>query len=123
MSSLSLLSSDRSGRNSLHLEGGEIMLNKISGAFRKGVNEKMTFFFNLLGMEIGKTEKAAINLRNKMAHGKRDYQKEETIFDDIVLTRVYQVLFNRIVLKLLGYQGYYIDYSMENSPSRPLDNT
>lgn len=107
----------------LHLEGGEIMLNKISGAFRKGVNEKMTFFFNLLGMEIGKTEKAAINLRNKMVHGKRDYQKEETIFDDIVLTRVYQVLFNRIVLKLLGYQGYYIDYSMENSPSRSLDNT
>lgn len=105
----------------LGVDGGQIMLNKITGAFRKGPNEKITLFFSLLGLEIGQAEKAAINLRNKMTHDKRDYKTCETAFEDIVLTRVYQVLFNRIILTILGYQGYYRDYSIAKTPSKPME--
>ncbi len=35
-------------------------------------------------------------------------------------TRVYQTLFHRIVLKLLGYDGTYIDYGTLGHPSRDI---
>jgi hypothetical protein len=102
------------------LNGGEIILNKIIGAFRKGPNEKINLFFSLLNLDTGKAEKEAINLRNKMAHGKRDYNNDDRVFDDLILTRVYQVLFNRVILKMLDYDGYYIDYSLQGCPSKPI---
>lgn len=37
-----------------------------------------------------------------------------------VLTRVCEVLFNRILLKLLGYDDYYTDYSLQNSPLKHI---
>lgn len=103
------------------IEGGTIMLSKITGAFRKGPNEKMNLFFSLLSLETGKPEKEAINLRNKMTHGKRDYANDDVAYDDLVLSRVYQVLFNRIILRILAYDGFYIDYSIARSPSKPLE--
>ena len=86
-----------------------IIINKLKGAFRKGSNEKINLFLSLLGLEIEKQEKAAINLRNKMTHGNRDYSNDNKAHDDVVLSRVYHVLFNRIILKILGYEDYYID--------------
>lgn len=103
------------------VEGGEIILNKILGAFRKGPNEKMNTFIACLKIEIGKEEKKAIALRNKMAHSSIKYSKDEKAHNDLVLTRVYQVLFHRILLKLLGYDGYYIDYSSQGCPLRYID--
>lgn len=70
------------------IDGAEIMLHKITGTFRKGPNERMTLFFNLLGLPVGKAEKDAINLRNKMTHGKRNYRIDDIAYDNIVLTRV-----------------------------------
>jgi len=104
----------------MNIEGGEKIISKIENAFRKGVNEKMNSFLQSIGIEIGKLEKDAINLRNKMAHSSRDYSIEEKIHDDIVLSRAYEVLFNRIVLKLLNYNDYYIDYTIQNCPSKPI---
>ncbi len=103
------------------INGGNVILNKITGAFRKGPNEKISLFLSLLNLETGKAEKEAINLRNKMTHSKRDYTDDDVAFDDLILTRVYQVLFNRILLKIIGYSGYYIDYSMKGCPSKPID--
>lgn len=97
-----------------------IIINKLKGAFRKGSNEKINLFLSLLGLEIEKQEKAAINLRNKMTHGNRDYSNDNKAHDDVVLSRVYHVLFNRIILKILGYEDYYIDYSMQRIPSKPI---
>ena len=34
--------------------------------------------------------------------------------------RSYQTLFHRVVLKLIGFQGQYIDYSSLDFPDRPL---
>lgn len=103
------------------LEGGSAMINKIKGANKKVPSEKINYFFTLLQLEVGKSEKAAINLRNKMAHSSRDYTDDNTAYDDLILTRVYQVLFNRVMLKLLGYDGYYIDYSVSKCPLRYID--
>ncbi len=100
------------------LKGGEIILNKISGAFRKGVNEKMNHFLSSTGIEIGKSEKEAIALRNKMAHASRDYSDENRAHDDLIYSRVYEVLFHRVILKLLEYDGCYIDYSLYKCPSK-----
>ena len=99
---------------------GNIILNKFKSANQRGSSEKINHFFNLLGIERGKQEKAAINLRNKMVHSARDYSKDDKIFDDLILSRVYQVLFNRVLLKLLGYEHYYIDYSIKNCPVKHI---
>jgi hypothetical protein len=103
------------------IEGGTAMINKIKGANKKVPSEKMAFFFSLIGLEVGKSEKAAINLRNKMAHSARDYTDDDKAYDDLILTRVYEVLFNRVVLRLLGYDGYYIDYSITKCPSKHIN--
>ena len=102
------------------LPGGEVMLNKIKGAFRKGPNEKFNLFFELIGLEIGTAEKEAIKLRNKMTHSRIDYSEQDKAHDDIVSTRVYQALFNRTLLRILGYDGYYIDYSTKGLPLKPI---
>jgi len=102
------------------LNGGNAMINKIKGANQKVPSEKITLFFSLLGIEVGKAEKAAINLRNKMAHSSRNYSDDDTAYDDLILTRVYEVLFNRVLLKLLGYDDYYIDYSVVNCPLKHI---
>jgi hypothetical protein len=99
-----------------NIADGTKMLNKIKGAFQKGSNEKLNRFFELLEISIEGPERDAIKLRNKMTHSRRDYSVEETTHDDVISTRVYQALFNRILLKLLGYQGYYKDYSIKNAP-------
>ena len=102
------------------LPGAEIILNKIRGAFRKGSNEKINLFLSELGIELSEPEKRAINLRNKMTHGNRNYKDEYLAHDDLILTRVYEVLSNRILLKILDFDGYYQDFSIKGSPSRPI---
>lgn len=103
------------------IEGSDIIINKITNAFRKGVNEKMNYFLKFLEIQIGKSEKEAIALRNKMVHSSRDYSDKKKIHDDLIYSRVYEVLFNRVILKLLNYKGYYIDYSIKGCPSKKID--
>jgi hypothetical protein len=56
-----------------------------------------------------------------MAHG------ASSVFDGLAnermmeATRIYQTLFHRIVLKLLGYDGLYTDYGTPGHPSRTID--
>lgn len=56
-----------------------------------------------------------------MAHG------DLKIFDDsyaeemIMLTHAYHTLFHRTLLKLLGYEGMYIDYATLGLPKRHID--
>jgi hypothetical protein len=103
------------------IKGGDIILNKILGDFRKGPNEKMNHFFSAIGIELGKLEKKAIALRNKMAHASRDYSDENRVQEDLIFTRIYEVLFHRTILKLLDYNGYYIDYSIKGCPLKYID--
>jgi hypothetical protein len=90
----------------------EIIFNKIKGANKKGPAEKLNSFFSVCGIVIGKKEKKAMQLRNIMTHSKRDYQKEKNAHEDVIHTRVYQSLLNRVLLHLMGYEEYYTDYSL-----------
>ncbi len=83
----------------------------------------MNHFLFSIGIEIGKTEKEAIALRNKMAHASRDYSDDNRIHDDLIYSRVYEVLFHRGILKLLEYDGYYIDYSLYKCPSKHINQS
>ena len=103
------------------IEGYEVIVNKISGAFRKGPSEKMTLFYSAIGINIEKVEKKALSLRNQMAHGIRNYaNNNDRAYDDTVLSRVYEVLFNRTILTLVDYKGYYVDYSMKGCPLKHI---
>lgn len=95
-------------------EGCDIMLRKIKSINQRNPSEKINFFLSLIDIKIGKSEKDALALRNKMVHSVRNYSEEKNALNDVFLTRVYQVLFNRIFLKILGYNDFYIDYSLKD---------
>lgn len=99
--------------------GGRI-LNRLSSAYNMGANDHLRFFFDEIGLPVGETERDAINERNPMAHGAAkvfDASANERMF---WATRVYQTLFHRMVLKLLGYDGPYIDYGTLGHPVRHI---
>jgi len=101
-------------------EGADIVLSKIKNAHRKGPNEKMTLFYSLIGITLKGMEKKALQLRNQMAHGIPDYSLDKKVQEHLILTRVYQVLFNKTILQILGYRDYYIDYSIQKSPVKNM---
>jgi hypothetical protein len=97
---------------------GDRMLRRIQGAYNMGANERIEIFFRELELPIGKGELAALRERNIMAHGSVDPERDVQL---LAATRAYETLFNRVFLKMLGYQGKYIDYSTVNWPQRPID--
>lgn len=104
----------------LTIQGGDIIINKIMGSFRKGPNEKMHNFYSLLGLKLGKEEKKALNLRNKMAHGAPDYSDTKKMHEHLHLSHVYEMLLNRTILRILGYNEYYCDYSHVDLPIKHI---
>ncbi len=97
------------------------ILKKIMDASQRGSNEKLKMMFELIELPIGKIEAKAIDARNKMAHSSLGDVSEEEIKDTIRLTRAYETLFHRIILKILGYKGNYIDYYTLGHPNRNID--
>ena len=59
--------------------------------------------------------------RNKMAHTTRVPDDDAKVKKLIKLCWAYRTLFNRVILKLLGYQGTYIDYYTDGFPERNID--
>lgn len=104
--------------NPLHKQ---IILNKINGSSQRGSNEKLLMMFEILNLPIGEVEKLAIRARNKMAHTSFGDITDEEVIDAIRLTRAYESLFNRIILKILSYENDYIDYYTLGFPSRNID--
>ena len=98
----------------------DILLNKIKNAPLRGGNEKINLFFESINLPIGAIEKNAIKARNKMAHssiGKADLKK---LNEYVQLTHAYQTLFHRIILRILNYEGSYIDYYSSNQIDRNI---
>jgi len=67
-----------------HIEGYEVMLNKIKSVYKRNPAEKILSFFNYAGIQVGRTEKKAIALRNKMTHSVRDYKIEKNVQSDLM---------------------------------------
>jgi len=98
---------------------GDKMLNKIKSAYSFGVNEKMNFFFDEIGLKLGDIENAALKARNPMAHG--NIEGDKPVNEKVMETRAYETLFHRILLKILHYDGKYIDYSSIGWPELHID--
>lgn len=95
------------------------MLNKIKNSYNMGANERLDFFFSEIDLPIGETEGKAIKGRNSMAHG--DIMNDQEIEKMVRLTRAFQTLFHRILLKILGFDGDYIDRSTVGWPRRHIN--
>lgn len=97
----------------------ERMKRSIEGMNRMTVNEQLTHFFKGLNMTIGDAEKKALRARNFSAHGSfgdnTDYQEQ------YMISQVYECILVRVILKLLKYDGKYIDYGTLGYPEKNID--
>jgi hypothetical protein len=99
----------------------DIILNKIKSASQRGSNEKLEIMFEIIKLPIGNQERKAIKARNKMAHSSLGEIDENGLKEIFRLTRAFETLFNRILLKVLGYSGQYIDYYTIGHPQRNIN--
>ena len=98
----------------------ERMKNSILNLNRMSVNEQITNFFMGIGLPIGEEERKALRARNFSAHGSfRD--GEENYREQYLLSRVYGCLISRVVLKLLDYKGFYVDYGTVGYPEKEIN--
>jgi hypothetical protein len=99
---------------------GERILNKIKSSFQMGANERIQFFFDEICLPIGDVENKALRSRNKMAHG-HSLKTDKEQRNMIVMTSAYETFLHRIILKILGYPGTYIDRSSKGFPDMNID--
>lgn len=100
---------------------GDKMVRKMEGAYNRSANEKIQMFFELSGLPIGKVEDEAMKARHAMAHVGGVILSDTEAKESIRKTRAYETLFHRILLRLLGYEGKYIDYYMKGHPLRMIE--
>lgn len=84
------------------------IISKIQQANDLSQNELYNIFLNKLKLPIGEMEKRSIWARNPMIH---DIFKTKNPWEPFELSRSYKTYFNRAFLKVLGYNGKYIDYT------------
>lgn len=94
---------------------GTFVLNKLKNPYNYGIGEKMSIFFESISIEFEKDslENKALKARNLMTHQCLDTDTEEKQRNIKMISDAYITLVNRVILKLLGYDWYYIDYSKE----------
>lgn len=95
------------------------ILRRLKQANSIGSNEKFERFFEEIELPIGEVEKYAISVRNRFVHGAGAVPTEK-VHNLVYTLRSYQSMFHRILLRLIGYQGKYVDYSCLGFPERPL---
>ncbi len=103
------------------VEHGDRMARRMRSAYNFGSNESLDFFFEELGLPIGPAESSAMKARNPMAHGSSTLLDRSKLQEMVDATLAYRTLFNRVLLKLLGHEGGYVDYSATGWPERPLE--
>jgi hypothetical protein len=99
---------------------GDRILRRVEAANAMGVNERFQIFFEEIGLPIGDGEDAVIRSRNVGAHGGGTSQPN--VADLVKLGHGYRTILNRALLKLLRFEGQYIDYSTVGHPVRRLDD-
>ena len=82
--------------------------NKVDQLNQMSVRDKNESFFAQLGITYGEREIQAIRMRNVFAHG--DTNGKTDAGNMIEAIKVLQLLYAKSVLKLLGYEGEYIDW-------------
>jgi hypothetical protein len=103
------------------VENGKRIFNNIQYAYNiSSGRARRDTFLREIGLEIGAVEEQAITARHGMAHGDATAEQEQD--NDLrQARRAYITLFERVLLKLLGYRGTYIDRSTLGFPDKPID--
>lgn len=96
------------------------IFKKIQNSYNMSASDRFSYFFDSINLEIGKIENTTIKARHGVAHGGINFD-HETIEKMISAKLAYQTLFNRVLLKILGYNGYYIDMSTIGFPEHHID--
>jgi hypothetical protein len=99
---------------------GEAIVAKMKRSNEMGANEGLRTFFVELGVKIGAQEQAAIRARNSPAHGGSAASDDE-LGAMHAHGRTYQILFERVFLRVLGYDGQYVDRATAGFPLRNLE--
>ncbi|WP_068942934.1 hypothetical protein [Chryseobacterium timonianum] len=100
------------------LEGYEFkssIINKIKNPYNFSIGEKMRVFFKYLEIHFDKKsiENQALLARNQMTHQAINYDTVEEQQRIKKISDAYATLIHRVILKILGYNFYYIDYSKQ----------
>ncbi len=96
-----------------------------NGGVRKAVpkelRDQLLYFFEEIVLEVGVPERQVIDEGNKYETTENLSRSQiQTLVD---MSHTFQTLLHRVILRLLGYQGPYIDYSTRGGrqfPERPL---
>lgn len=98
----------------------ERMKRSVEGMNRMSVSEQLTHFFEGIDMPVGKKEKKALQARNLSAHG--SYTGDNIDYEEQFMTsQVYGCILVRVILKLLKYEGNYIDYGTIGYPEKNIN--
>lgn len=84
-----------------------------------GTKASITNFFREINLNIGEIEEKAIECRNEPAHGNILNVNEFAKLKRYEIA--YRTLFNRAILKLLEYDGDYIDYYNQLQTSKNIN--
>lgn len=96
--------------------GKDKILRRVDNMNSMGVNERFEQFFDELGLPYKDVERHAIRSRNKVVHG---HTLDEAKAPELIPTVfAYRTILHKVVLKLAGYSGSYVDYSTYGHPVR-----
>ena len=98
----------------------ERMKRTVEGMNRMSVSEQLTHFFEGIDMIIRRKEKKALQAHNFSAHGSFgvnniDYEEQ------FMTSQVYECILVSVILKLLKYEGNYIDYGTIGYPEKNIN--
>jgi hypothetical protein len=94
-------------------------LAEAASILTQGGNEEVRAFFAKIGLKVGAVEEAAMRAANEPAHGTMTPGEKMKAY--VVHGRAYRTLFARTFLRLIGYDGAYLDRTSPGFPSRALE--
>lgn len=100
------------------IEYGSSIINKLKDAYRMSVAQQTENFFKEIELPIGEGERLVMWSRNKMVHAGVAHDSQWAKLS--ALTHGYRSLFHRVVLRLLKYEGPYVDRTMVGWPTKDL---
>jgi len=96
------------------LEGkpnGDEIIEKILKAYEFGIMQRYRVFFEEINLTIDEHEWSAINKRHEFVHGRILFNKAN--WEEVTQhARSFETLLHKVLLKLLGYSGTFIDRSV-----------
>ena len=97
----------------------EKIIDKLKRGNDFGVMERYRIFFNEINLKIEQHEWKSIKERHKFVHGEARFNS--TDWDKVMgAVNTYETLLNKVLLKLLGYSGPYIDRSIPGLTEKQL---